>query len=192
MRFIILLAALILPGLLFAQKEDLIKYLEAYKSNEFEESKKTIADYSFEQKAEHTMSEYSGISGLVFETDIPSLKGFKAVVLCKLQNKAGVFVEKRMMVVMYFDKIKKHWSVYALREAADSNNSYEVFKKEVEDGKFYTQKEYVYRNLAYWSMMVGKIKDGEKYLMLAIDSAKENNNTDFFPSHTSIALKRIK
>lgn len=191
MKIFCIALALVLSSNCFAQKDDLVKYLEAYKTSEFEESKKIIADYSFEQEAEYTMSEYSSISGLTFSPDIPTIKGYKAIINCKLQNKAGTFIEKRMMIVMYFDKIKKHWAVFDMREVADPKHEYETAKTDVEAGKFYTDKEYVYRNLAYWCMMAGQIKDAKKYIDLAITSAKENNNNLFSTSHVDLAIKRI-
>ena len=176
----------------FAQKPDLIKYLNAYKTAEFEESQKVIADYSFGQDADYTISEYSTFDGLTFSTDIPTIKGFKAIGNCKVKNKAGGFIDKRMMVVMYFDKIKKHWSVFSLREVAESKHEYETAKSDVEAGKFYTSKEFVYRNLAYWSLMAGQIKDGKKYIELAISSSKESTSSvPFSTGQVDVAVKRI-
>lgn len=175
-----------------AQQQDLTKFLEAYKTAEFEESQTVIANYSFGEKADYTISEYSKFSVLTFNTDIPNVKGYKAIGNCKVKNKAGGFIDKRMMVVMYFDKTKKHWSVFSLREVAESKNEYEIAKADVEAGKFYTSKEFVYRNLAYWSLMAGQIKDGKKYIELAIEAAKESaNSIPFDTSQIDVVIKRI-
>lgn len=175
----------------FCQKEDLIKYLDAYKTSEFPESRAIIADYSFDNVPEYTMSEYSSINGINFSTDVASIKGYKAIVNCKLQNKAGTFIEKRMLIVMYPDKIKKHWAVSGIREVADANYEYETSKASVDQGKFYTDKEFVYRNLSYWALMAGKILDSKKYIELAISIAKENNNASFSSSKLDFAISRI-
>ncbi len=182
---------LLIPVATSAQKQDLIKYLNAYKIAEFEEAQKIIADYSFGEKAEYTLSEYSDFEGFSFDTDIPSIKGYKAIGNCKLKNKAEGFIDKRMMVVMYFDKTKKHWSVFSLREVADSKHEYEAAKADVEADKFYTSKEFVYRNLAYWCLMAGKIKDGEKYIQLAIESSKESTSHIAFTTQIDVAIKSI-
>ena len=116
----------------YAQEQDLIKYLDSYKTAEFEESQTVIADYSFGQNADYTISEYSKFSGLIFNTALPSVQGYNAIGNCKVKNKAGSFIDKRMMVVMYFDKTKNHWSVFSLREVAESKNEYEIAKANVE------------------------------------------------------------
>lgn len=174
-----------------AQKEDLIKYLDAYKISEFEESKAIIADYSFGQNAEYIMSEYSSISGLTFTSDIPSIKGYKAIIICKLQNKAGTFIEKRVMTVMYFDKIKKHWAVFGIREVADAKYEYETSKARVESGRFFANKEYDYRGVSWWAMMAGQITDAKKYIEMASFSAKERNNSSFTTENIEVAINRI-
>lgn len=75
----------------FGQSEELIKFLNAYKTSEFNESKKIIQDYSFNVNATYTMSEYSSVNGLLFETDIPEVKGYKAIINCKLENNSHQF-----------------------------------------------------------------------------------------------------
>ena len=173
------------------QTEELTKFLDAYKTSEFDESKKIIKNYSFNLDATYTMLEYTSINGLLFETDIPEVKGYKAIINCKLENKAQQFVDKRMMVVMYFDKERKNWAVFEIREAADATNEYNVTKNDVEANKFYTKKEFVYRNLAYWCMMAGKLQDAKKYIELGIVEAKSNNNSSF-TTNVDIILKAIQ
>ena len=161
------------------QTEELKKFLDACKTSEFDESKKIIKDYSFNLEATYTMSEYSSVNGLLFDTDIPEIKGYKAIINCKLENKAHQFIEQRMMAVMYFDKERKTWAVYEFRKTADATNEYNVAKKDVEANKFYTKKEFVYRGLSYWCMMAGKLQDAKKYTELAIEAAKTNENSSF-------------
>lgn len=166
----------------FGQEQDLIKYLEAYKTSEFGESQKIISDFSFGQKAEYSIAEYSKFAGLLFNTDIPGIKGYKAIGLCKVENEASGFVEKKMMAVMYFDKTKKHWSVFSLREAVDPMNKYETSKDSAEAGNFNIMGiehiEYIkyayYKIFSYWSLMSGHIKDAKKYLDLAFEAAKKS------------------
>lgn len=191
MKSILIILTLVICIPCYAQKEDLIKYLDAYKTSEFEESKAIIADYSFDQNAEYTMSEYSSISGLTFTSDIPSIKGYKAIIVCKLQNKAGTFIEKRVMVVMYFDKVKKHWAVFGIREVEDAKYEYETSKSRVESGKFFTDKEYDYRGVSWWAIMAGHIIDGKKYIDMASIAAKERNNSSFTTKHIAVAINRI-
>lgn len=169
----------------FAQESDLVKYLNAYKTSEFEESQTIISDYSFGQGAKYTMAAYSKFEGMSFNTDIPTIKGYKAIGICKLKNEAGGFIDKRMMVVMYFDKTKNHWSVFSLREPAESNTEYETSKSSVEANNFYTSKEIVYRHLAYWSIMAGQLQDGKKYIELAIEASKDKKKKNSIPFDTA-------
>jgi hypothetical protein len=172
------------------QPEELKKFLDAYKTSEFDESKKIIKDYSFNVDATYTMSEYSSVNGLFFDTDIPGVKGYKAIINCKLENKALQFIDKRMMVVMYFDKERKIWAVFGIREVADATNEYNIAKNDVEANKFYTKKEFVYRGLAYWCMMAGKLQDAKKYIELGIEEAKSTNNSSF-TTNFDLILKAI-
>ena len=173
------------------QTEELKKFLDAYKTKEFDESKKIIQDYSFNEEATYTMSEYSSVNGLLFDTDLPEVKGYKAIINCKLENKAHQFIDKRMMVVMYYDKERKRWAVYGIREVADATNEYNISKNNVEANKFYTKKEFVYRGLAYWCMMAGKLQDANKYIELGIAEAKASNNSSFTTNIDTI-LKAIR
>ena len=176
---------------LSAQKAELTKYLNAYKTSEFEESQVIIKEYSFDQRAEYTMSEYSYGDGLLFNTDISSIQGFKVIINCKLKNKADGFIDKRMLIVMYYDKTKKHYSVFDICEAADSKSNYLTYKKEVDDGKFNLEKEYEYRSLSYWALMSGQIKEAKKYIDLAIEEAKLKNNNFFNSFNVDLILQRI-
>jgi len=52
-----------------------------------------------------------------------------------------------MIVVMYLNKENSLWCVEMFREATDPNKEYKISKQDVDSGKFYTKKQYVYRNL---------------------------------------------
>ena len=174
----------------FGQTEELKKYLDAYKTSEFDESKKILQDYSFAEDAGFIMSEYSSVNGILFDTDIPTVKAYKAIINCKIENKAHQFADKRMMIVMYFDIERQRWAVFGIREAADATYEYNKAKNNVEADKFYTKKEYVYRNLAFWCMMAGKLQDANKYIELGIEEAKSNSNSSF-TTNVDKALKAI-
>ena len=192
MKILFITAMILIATNSIAQKEDLIKYLESYKTSEFEESKKVISEYSFDnEEVEYTMSEYSSINGLIFTTDIPAVKGYKAIMNCKLQAKSGTFIEKRMMVIMYYDKIKKHWSVLKIREPVETNNEYQLGKKSVEGGGLGSGRELDYGWLSFWAMMAGQIKDARKYVDIAILASKETTNHSPFTTRIDLVLKRI-
>ena len=177
--FIIIIISLFSILKTFGQKEELQKYLDAYKTKEFDESKKIIRDYSFDGEAAYTMFDYNSISGLLFDTDVTEIKGYKAIVNCKLETNGKQIIDKRMMVVMYYDKTRKTWAVYGIREVADATYEYKVAKENVEAKIFYTKKEYSYRGLAYWCMMSGHLQDANKYIEIAITEAASSKNSSF-------------
>ncbi len=175
-----------------AQEQDLVKYLNVLKAAGAERAQTVIADYSFDKKADYTIADYSKLTGESFDTDIPAIKGYKASGDCKIKKNDGSIEDKKMMVVMYFDKTKNHWSVYSLRTIADTKQEYESSKNEVEAGKFYTSKEFVYKNLAYWSLMSGHLQDAKKYIDLGIEAAKQTtSSTPFTTGQIDVVLKRI-
>lgn len=175
----------------FGQTQELKKILNAYKTKGVEESKTILKDYSFNVDTTYTISEYSDINGTLFDTDLPEVKGYRAIINCKLVNKSHELIDKSIMVIMYFDKERKRWAVYALRGETDATEEYTIAKNDVEANIFYTKKEFVYRNLAYWSMMAGKLKDANKYIELGIAEAKFNNNSSFTTNILEI-LKAIR
>lgn len=181
-------------------KGDLIKYLDAYKTAEFEESKTIINEYSFDQGADYTMTDYSSVTGLTFETNFPNIKGYKALVNCKLKTKAGDYMDKKMLVVMYYDKLKTHYSVFGMQEATDAKSEYENAKTRVDAGEYvdrtngkgmWTDKEYDYKKVAFWAVMTGQINDAKKYINLAISSASEIRNNSFSTDQIELIIERI-
>lgn len=191
MKFQIIVAILLMTLQSVAQKEDLIKFLDAYKTIEFSESQSIIKDYSFDVDNDYIISDYTTITDLKFATDFPKITGYKAIVICKVKDKEGNLVEKRVLFVLYYDFLKKHYSVLGFRNAADAKYEFEQSKLKVESGNFYTDKEYVYRNVAYWALLSGNLKESKKYIDLAISYAKENNRFAFKTDNIDIALKRI-
>ena len=196
MRKLLFVSILFLSANCFGQKADLIKFLDAYKTIEFEESQKIIHDYSFDRDDvadfRFTMSEYSTIEGLAFKADLPNVKGYKAIVNCKLKNEAGNFVDKRILVVMYYDNLNKHYSVFGMREAVDPKYQYQKAQKTVQAGEeVFGTKEDDYLWLTWWAIMAGQIKDARKDIETSISAAKDNNNNSFSTKKIDLFLKRI-
>lgn len=179
MKFLNLIALLLFSLFSYGQKEELIKFLDAYKSAEFEESQEFIKKYSFKGEIKYTILDYNFIHGLTFDTDIPGKKAYKAVVAANVKMEKNGYAEKKMIIIMFWNKDKNTWCVFEFREACDPLKEYTKNKASVESGDFYTKKEYVYRNLAYWSLCAGKIADAKKHIDLAVKAAKDANNTEF-------------
>jgi len=192
MKKIMLLSFLFLSVFGFGQKENLIKYLDAYKTSEFDESKKIISDYSFGGSAIYTLLEYNDPIGILFDTDMPGIKGYKAIVVCKMKAEAGNNIEKKMLVIMYLNKRNNLWSVCDFRESCNPNDEYLTAKNDIDNGKFYTDKQYVYRNLAYWALNAGKIKDTIEAINKAKIEAENSKDSNFTISDTELTINSIQ
>ena len=170
MKKILLILMLFTPIITWGQKSDLIKFLDACKTFEFEESKEIISKYSF---------------------NLGNIKGYKAIINCKIKNKAGQYIDKKMIVVMYLNKENSLWCVEMFREATDPNKEYKISKQDVDSGKFYTKKQYVYRNLAYWAISSGKLNEAIKYMNIAEEEAAKVNDTKFNIDSQKEVLRKI-
>lgn len=191
MKRMMLLLLFSIPMALWGQKNDLIKYLDACKTYEFEESKEIISLYSFDIKNMYDLLNYEDPTGILFDTDTLNIKGFKAIINCKLKNKAGQYTDKKMLVIMYVNKQSEHWCVEFFKESIDPNKELNTLKKEVEAGNFYTSKQYVYRNLASWAISSGKLSEAIKYIKIAEKEAIKVNDTKFNIDSQKEILRKI-
>lgn len=163
----------------FGQKEDFEKFLTAYQNLSSPDSKEFIKSHSFNYRPNLTIMDYGNVQGNVEDTDSPGIKVFKGSVVCKIESNSGRATDQKMLAIMYFDKVRNVWAVYGFRPFEDANHEYEQSKAEVDAGRFYTQKEAAYRNLAYWSLMSGRIEQANKYTNLALEAANQNKNESF-------------
>ncbi|WP_157618377.1 hypothetical protein [Spirosoma spitsbergense] len=174
----------LLPLAAFAQQEELNKFLTACQSINEAEAQKTIRDYSFNYKPESELLDFGGIKAEVVETDIPGLKAFAGSVVCKIKANEKVLgkqltTDKKMFFIMYYDKVRKHWAVFGFRDYLKPEEEFSTSKAKVESGSFYSAKEFVYRNLAYWALMAGKVSEAQTYTKLALEAAETNKNESF-------------
>ena len=190
MKKIALLFMLLYPTLIWGQKEDLIKFLDAHKTLEFEESKEVIAEHSLDLGSLYDIMNYEEPTGIIFDADTLGIKGYKAIINCKIKNKAEQYIDKKMIAVMYLNKQKNIWCVGMFREAIDPKKEYNTAKSDVDAGKFYTKKQYVYRNLTYWSIYAGKLNEAIKWIKIAEEEANKANDAKFnIESHKKILNK---
>lgn len=174
----------------FTQETELNKYLNALKTSEFDESKKVVSDYTFSNSNKYTLSKVIDVSGIESQTDVDGVKAYKAIVVAYARNKAGGFIETRFLAIMYFDKVDKRWKLFDLREAADPCSEATISEEEVSKGEFYTDKQYVYRNMAYWLLMCGKLKNARLSTGTAIEAALLKHDQNFVITYNQI-LDRI-
>lgn len=179
MKRILLLLVILYPIFTWGQKSDLIIFLDACKTYEFEESKEIISNYSFDSVSMYNIMSYEEPIGILFNTDTLDIKGFKAIINCKLKSEVGQYIEKKMIAILYLNKTNNHWCVEMFREALDPNKEFNSSKNKVDLGEYYTKKQYVYRNLAYWAISAGKLSEAIKYIKLAEEEATNVNDIKF-------------
>lgn len=173
---------LFIPLLGFSQRKDLDKYLYALQKK----SAKIIADYSFTTQPPPSIDSVANVVDSSFITDA-GVRGYIAHFRCKsTQSNTATY-----MAVMFLDKLDRKWKVYSIRTAVDVRASEAAFQRDVDAGKFYTSKQNVYKNLSYWQMMCGKIKEAKQTSLLAENSAKENKDNNFSNDDLRI-IGRIK
>lgn len=168
-----------------AQQQDLKNYLTATKTGEFEESQKIIKDLSFPGCKQYIFISFGEISGLNFETDVKSIKGYKAIFSCKVQNKLGSSIEKRMMAILYFDKELKKWRVLDIREPITTCDEYQNIKKNVE----ISNAQYYWRSVSYWALMCGKLLEAKDAIETSESRARSINDKNFYNLYSDILTK---
>jgi len=193
MKKLLFIPALFISQILLGQKGELIKYLDAYKTADLYQSKEIIYKYSFihDKKYEYDLNilYYSHIEGITFKTDIPNINGYKAIMNCKLKNGPGDYIDKKLLVVMYYDSVAKHYSVFNMREIADTKKEYQVIKKITDTS--HTDKEANYSWLTWWAIMAGKLKEASNYNNLSISLSKQRGNSLSHFKSIETCLKRI-
>jgi len=173
------------------QQEDLKKYLDALTTIEFEESQLMAKEYAFDGAEIYSLADYANPKGVLFETDIPGVKGYKALTFCKVKRDKGIYEEKKMLAVMYYDKQKNHWSVYSFKEPADLAGEYKAIASGIDKGSFTTKKPYAYKTLSYWCVMTGKLEEAQKAIQTAEQEAQKIKLQEDIISNQKKALQHI-
>lgn len=191
MKKLTLILFFIYPICLWGQQKDLTSFLEACKTFDFEESKEIVSQHSLDKMTIYDISSYEEPAGISFNADTLDIKGYKAIVNCKIKNKAGQYIDKKMLIVMYLNKESNLWGVTLFRESLDPKKEYNTLKSEVEAGKFYTSKQYVYRNLSNWAINAGLLKEAIKYIQVAEQEAAKANDSKFSIESQKSILNKI-
>lgn len=174
-----------------AQQDKLNEYLNAMVSKNVASSKKVLERTSFNLDNDYVINSFTEPSGTYFETDLPGIRGYKATVWCDVTDGQGFQTTDTFLVVMYYDLQSSHWKVFDFRQNADVCYEAQVSQNDVDSGVFYTDKEYVYRNLGYWQMMCGNISRAEKAYQLAAEEAALKGIDDFVKEDLE-AIEKIK
>lgn len=176
LRQIVFFLVFKIPFHSFSQTSELLSFLNHYKSIEFNESKDSVLKYNLYHSIKYDISTVGEFSGIFFNCDTLNLNGYKALGVCKLKTKGGSYEEKKMIVVMYFDKAKNHWVVFDFRPSIDPEHELKQAIANIEYYDKFSSREFSYRSVAYWALMAGKPGISYKYINMAIEFAKTSKS----------------
>lgn len=108
---------------------------------------------------------YRIILETLFDTDVPSIQGFKRLMQTKVQSEAGTELSKQFVLIAYQAIDSKEWKVLEFTEAIDHERNFTYTKNKFVTNDFkYSSKSNTLRCLVYYSMMTGKLKIAREYL----------------------------
>ena len=161
-------------------KEAADKFLEAMKSIDSPESKKTLAETRWRKTMK--FPEYQEIKLLseeMFSSDIPGVKGYKQVTSLRIPREGGRPVVKRYMLVAYEDTKKKTWKIFDFTEVADPDQEAEKSceEKSLAEGATTTRQGRLMR-CSYWRMMAGEVDKANEMAKKANELYEKNPDPD--------------
>jgi hypothetical protein len=185
------LFCILLSSVVRAQDDRLNEYLNALQTKDSETSKDIIDRTSFHLTNEYTLYSFEKLAGEYFDTDVNGIKGYKASIAAIAIDGDQNKITDTFLAVMYYDHREALWKVFDFRTKADPCYEAAVSQSDIDKDKFYTDKEYVYRNLGYWQMMCGNIARAENAFRLASVEAEAKGMPDFVKEHME-TIKRIR
>jgi len=204
MRYIINFVFLITSISCFGQNDDLIKLLDAFKTKNHEEYNKILNGCSLvkidnfiipfdtdtsEDDLNVKLIDYKDIIDSTFDTDNAKSKIYKAYINCIFQTNGNNFNAK--LLIVFCSDYNGQWILLAIREIVYPKYEFDTLKKDISNDKFYSAKEFVYRNLSYWATLAGRFEDARKYIDLAINIAESKNDITYTLDDINCILKRI-
>lgn len=108
--------------------------------------------------------DYRIIMETLFDTDIPSIQGFKRLMQTRVQSEAGKELLKQFILIAYRAIDSKEWKILEFTEAIDHERNFTFTKNKLDTNDFkYGSKPNTLRCLVYYSMMTGKLKIAREY-----------------------------
>lgn len=155
-------------------RETVDKYLKGMTIFELSEGKQMVTATSWPQWGNNpVLLKYETIFEGMFNTDIPSIKGYKRLVDAQVKSEAGTPLRKRVLLIAYPDAKDKKWRVLAFSTGTDVESAIAYGEKEIGNIK-YLKDQFSYRFLAFWYASAGRLKDSYRTYRKAADLNREN------------------
>jgi hypothetical protein len=149
-------------------------FLQGVKTIELPDGKKLISETSWpiRKRVPVTLpvfNHYTVVGGQAFDTDVPSIRGYKRLVDIDARSEAGVTLTKRYMLFLYQDRATQHWKVISFAESQDTDFAVDYFRNKVDPNN---------ENPGYWHFILG---------VALIDAGKLHEARETFKSALSLA-----
>jgi hypothetical protein len=155
-------------------------FIQALKIIDLPEGKELIKDLTFgEIESFPIISSNKIIFEKLFNTDIPDIKGYKALMEIESISKAKTPLTLRYILICYRHKKENKWKVFEFRESVDTQNEVDSNKLELTKSNKYIKIQYRYRRLAYWQILNGDLMAAKTSFLNASKEAKADNDNKF-------------
>lgn len=194
---------LLLPTFVFAEVDALAvksadTFLKGVKLIQLPEGKKMIADTAWRSSKSYPVyTEASTLFEDMFQTDNPSIKGFKRLMEIKVVSKGGTPLLKQYILIAYKDPITNLWKIYDFRESEDTEHEAQsacknpgtlsALEQEVFNGAkklglpITPDVERHYHNCGYWSTMSGNLFQAKGAFMKGSELRQQRTDNGGIP-----------
>jgi len=146
-----------------------MKFLQGLRMKELPEGKKLLAEtqwilQNFSSRPDYT--EVTPIYAALFDTDVPSVKGYKELFDMKAVAEDGTARNLKYLVISFKDAIAGKWKILLSGSGLDIDAQVEFFKNNLADTRYLSSKEN-YAIYGKWLLCAGRIKEARSALETA-------------------------
>lgn len=133
--------------------------------------------------------DYTKLYEGMFDTDIPSVKGYKQLLEVKIQSEGSTSLTTKYILISYKDLKSGMWKVFDFRELKGTSieQELEAAKRDLGDTTF-MKDQFNYRRYAYWLMLAGELQEAK----LASEKAIALNKIQPDPNFDSECSENIQ
>lgn len=129
------------------------------------------------------LQDYTKLYEGIFDTDVPTIKGYKRLVQARIQSQDRTPLETNYVLVSYQDRKSGQWRVYNFLELRSSiEEEVDSWKEELGNPKE-SKHQFDYGHYADWLMIAGKLEEAKQASEKAI-SLNTANPDPIFESAT--------
>lgn len=161
-------------------KKNTTEFLQALKILDMPEGKELITNLIFEsERSFPIISDSKIIFERLFDTDINTIKGYKALVEVQTLSKSSTPLTIRYLLISYLSKKENKWKIFEFRESIDTEREVLLATASLDKETKYLELQYKLRQLGYWQMMNGQLLDSKNSFLKAEEVAKSKADNKF-------------